>query len=58
MHGHADYRVRYVQAYIHYRKHVNVKINRPRNQHEDDLLNRAYVLAKQHMNQIGKSLHV
>lgn len=49
-----DYKIRYVQAYIHYMKGATVKINMPRNQREEHMLNHAYTSAKHKMNQMGK----
>jgi len=56
MNDRLDYKIRYVQAYIHYMKGAMVKINIPQNQREEGMLNHAYLSAKIKMNQMGKEL--
>jgi hypothetical protein len=53
-----DYKVKYIQAYIHHMKQQNVQIRVPQSQREEHLLNHAYTIAKNTMNKLGKTIRV
>jgi len=52
------HKLRYIEAYVHYRKNVHVKIRLPQSDREVHLLNYCFTNAKSYMNSIGKNLHV
>jgi len=51
-------KVRYLEAYIHYRKNLSIKINLPKSERELYLTNHCFTMAKNYMNSIGKNLRV
>lgn len=51
-------KIRYIEAYIHYRKNKSIKISVPQNEREMHLTNHCFTLAKNYMNSIGKDLRV
>jgi predicted pyridoxine 5'-phosphate oxidase superfamily flavin-nucleotide-binding protein len=53
-----DYKIKYMQAYIHIRKHQYVQIRLPQSAREEQLMNQAYTIAKQTMKQMGKQINV
>lgn len=53
-----DHKVKYLEAYIHFRKHKHVKIRLPQTMPEQNLMNHCYHAAISYMNSIGKQIHV
>jgi len=51
-------KIRYLEAYIHYRKNLSIKINLPKSERELYLTNHCFTMAKNYMNSIGKNLRV
>lgn len=58
MFNHFDYKIRYIQAYIHHMKRQNVQIRLPQGPREELLMNQAYTIAKETMKQMGKKINV
>lgn len=51
-------KVRYLQAYIHFRKGMMINIQLPRNARQDMLLEHLYTQALGYMNSIGKKINI
>lgn len=53
-----EHKIKYLQAYIHFRKQVHVKIRIPQTMSEQNLMNHCYYNAQAYMEKIGKQLRV
>ena len=53
-----EYKVKYIQAYIHHMKRQNVQIRIPQSPREEHLLNHAFTVAKKTMNEMGKEINI